>query len=210
MANPRNQKNKNALNLFLRNYFPALIAAALVLFLGLAYFFFLGPKFSAAQASIRANLDSEQRLYLNSLKKLASYRSIEELYRKIDAKDLQRFNGVLPDNYVPERLFGEIEEMVAQGGWLIGSLTISAPGEDRAGDTVEGEVAAPDLVSAGQNLGLYNINLSIASIDYAGLKKLLKIFENNLRLFDVTTVNFSPGDDSAEIVLSTYYYKIAP
>ncbi|MFA5154956.1 MAG: hypothetical protein WC453_00830 [Patescibacteria group bacterium] len=196
MANVRNQKNKNALNLFLREYAPALMAAVLVVCLLLSYILLLAPKFAAAKAGIRANLESEQKLYLNSLRKLAVYRAIDQVYQQINPNDLQRFNGVLPDDYVPERLFGEVEEMAAQGGWLISSLTISEPKADET---------PPGVVRPG--LGRYNLELSIASIDYSGLKKLLKIFENNLRLFDVTEVNFSPSEATADIILTTYYYQ---
>jgi len=205
----RNQKNQNNLNNFLNRYFNALIAAALVLFLVLAYFLFLGPKFSATQATIQANSDQERNLYASSLKKLAGYKAMNEIYKKISPGDLQRFNSVLPDNYVPERLFGEIEEMVSQGGWLVSSLKIS-PVEDAPAVLAEDGVPVKSIGPTNKNLGRYNLELSVTALDYSGLKNLLKILESNLRLFDVMNVDYSPGESRARILLTTYYYKAAP
>ena len=198
------QKSKNALNLFLNEYFQAIIAAALILFLVLAYFIFLGPRYSTAENTIQNNIENEQNLYKNNLKKLESYRAISEIYKKMDLSDLRRFNSVLPDDYAPERLYGEIEEVVAQGGWSVSNLVIKKPGEATA------SAATSTLVTVGENIGHYDLELTVGSIDYAGLKNLLRIMETNLRLFDVTNVSFSPSDSSAKLTLTTYYYKRTP
>ena len=198
------QKSKNALNLFLNEYFQAIIAAALILFLVLAYFIFLGPRYSTAENTIQNNIENEQNLYTNNLKKLESYRAISEIYKKMDLSDLRRFNSVLPDDYAPERLYGEIEEVVAQGGWSVSNLVIKKPGEATA------SAATSTLVTVGENIGHYDLELTVGSIDYAGLKNLLRIMETNLRLFDVTNVSFSPSDSSAKLTLTTYYYKRTP
>lgn len=209
----RNQKNQNNLNNFLNQYFNVLVAAALLVFLGLAYLLFLGPKFTATQIIIQANNDQERNLYASSLKKLASFKAMNEIYKKINASDLRRFNSVLPDNYVSERLFGEIEEMVSQGGWILSSLKISQPEEAVAGaaeEAVAGTTPVKPAALADKKLGRYNLELSVTAINYLGLKKMLRMFENNLRLLDVTSVSYSPSESKALIILSTYYYKTAP
>ncbi len=208
MANNRRQKSKNALNIFLNEYFRAIIAASLLLFLALAYFIVLEPKFAATQDAIRANLDSERGLYLSSLKKKASYQAINAVYQKINPSDMQRFNGVLPDDYVPERLFGEIEEMVTQGGWLVKEFKIIPP-EDNTNKAAGAANAfgTATTTPSDPRLGQYHLQLTVAAIDYPGFKNLLRIFENNLRLFDITRVNFSPSSATAQLDLSTYYYQ---
>lgn len=204
----RNKKNQNTLNLFLDNYFNALMAGALILFLVLAYLVFLGPKFRAVKAAIQANIKEQENLYAEQQKKLANLQSIVELYKKISQADLQKFNGVLPDIYVRERLFGELEEIIGRGGWMITGVKIIRPEEDaKPAPLAEAGAAVPGPATPNKKVGSINLELSVGAIDYAGFKNLLRILENNLRLFDVTDVNFSPADNTATIILTTYYYQ---
>ena len=49
---------------------------------------------------IQSNLQQQQTLFNNQQKKLSTLKTISDLYNKIPSSDLQKFNGVLPDNYV--------------------------------------------------------------------------------------------------------------
>ncbi|MFA5000442.1 MAG: hypothetical protein WC545_03730 [Patescibacteria group bacterium] len=205
---PRNSKNQNALNAFLNEYFNAILAVILILFLAAAYFLFLGPKFQATKAAIERNMEEQQLLYENQQKKLNNLKSILELYKKINSGDLQRFNSVLPDEYVPEKLFGELEEVIGRAGWLLTNVRIGDPGP--AYKPLSGGEA--DLAAAfkDKKITSLELELSIGAVDYAGLKRLLRLLENNLRLFDIIRVDFSPSTESAAIVIRTYYYKTTP
>lgn len=204
----RNQKNQNILNIFLNTYFNVLVSGALILFLTVAYFLFLGPKFRATQVAIQQNIEEQQLLYENQQKKLANLQSVLELYKKISVTDLQRFNSVLPGDYTPERLFGEVEEIIGQGGWILGRMEI-----DRSSETaIPLSVGREDgpLLFKDKRIASLQLTLEVATIDYPGLKRLLRILENNLRLFDIISVDFSPSSGSATISLTTYYYQAAP
>lgn len=209
----RNNHNNNDLNLFLNEYFSVLLAIILIVFLAGAYFFILGPKFSLTQDTVRSSLETEQKLYETSQKKLASVKAIGDIYKKINPNDLQKFNSVLPGNYVQERLFGELEEVVGRGGWLISSISIDLPDGKKAAPAAVDEdgnpIAAAPVKAEDKKLGKINLEMTINAIDYPGLKNLLKILESNLRLFDVTAVDFSSGSNSAKLVLTTYYYRTA-
>ena len=203
MAN-RPPKNQNSLNLFLNNYFNALLAAALVIFLTLAAFVLIIPKFQVIQEEVQAKINEEQNFYASSERKLISLQAIGLIYSKISPADLQRFNSVLPDPYAKEKLFGELEETVGTGGWRLDSITINS--EDvsaRATATATGTLAElndPHLQAVG-------VDLTISAIDYAGLKSLLKLLENNLRLIDITSISFSPEDMTVNLKVVTYYYQ---
>jgi hypothetical protein len=198
----RNLKNQNSLNLFLNNYFNALLAGVLILFFILADAFLIIPKFVATQEAVQTKINEEQNLYSASQRKLASLRAVGDIYSKINPADLQKFNGVLPDSYVRERLFGELEETVAQGGWLVNNITLSAGSAATAASATStlAQINDPALQAV-------NVELSIATIDYSGLKSLLRLLENNLRLLDITSVKFSPGASTVDLTLTTYYYQ---
>ena len=203
------EKKQNNLNLFLNDYFSIILALALILFLALAYLVFLGPKFSATQKAISANTEEKRILYEVTQKKLVSLKAVFEIYQKVNPADLQKFNSVLPDSYTRERLFGELEEIIGQGGWLLSSISISP--EEKGAKTVvspsggDGKSVSPVLKNS--RVGVINIQLEISAIDYPGFKELLRLLETNLRLFDVTSVNFSPSENSATVIMTTYYYQ---
>lgn len=205
MAMPiKNTKNQNATNIFLNDYFNIIIAFVVILILLIAYFAVIRPKYTETLDAIKINLEQQQRLYNSQQIKLNNLKAVADLYKKIPAADLKKFNSVLPDNYIKERLFGELEEIITQNGFILLSVNISDNQED--GQAAEND-KKDTLSSVPENIGVINLELSVTAINYAGFKNLLRTLENNLRLFDVTNVSFSPGDNSASFVLSTYYYK---
>ncbi len=195
----RGQKNQNAMNLFLNSYFNIIMVLVVIIVLALAYFIVLQPKYDATMTAISSNIEQQQKLYLDQQKKLDNLKTVSDLYKKIPLADLKKFNGVLPDNYVRERLFGELEEIVTQNGFILNSVSISQ--EVKKAPTDEGAAVVSNKI------GKINIQLSLSAIDYTGFKNLLRLLENNLRLFDITNVSFSPGGNTAELTLTTYYYN---
>jgi len=191
----RSQKNQNSLNLFLNNYFSIIMVAIVIVVLAFAYFILLRPKFNQTKFAIQDNMEQQQRLYREQQKKLANLQAVSALYKKINLADLNKFNSILPNDYIKEKLFGELEEMINKHGFIVSSISI---------DPKIDEVTIP---GRSPQLGLVNIQFSVKTIDYTGFKNLLKVLENNQRLFDVKQVDFSPSGSSASILMSTYFYK---
>ena len=194
----RDQKNQNSLNLFLNNYFNLILVFVLALILLGAYLAFIKPKYQETKLLIQNNLEQQQRLYTEQVKKLNSLKVISDLYEKIPIADLDKFNEVLPDDYVKEALFGELEEIITQNGFVVNSISLSD-----SGLSIENEEEA----NSKEKVGSLSISLSLSAINYNNLKNLLRLLESNLRLFDVTEINFDPGGNGVELILSTYYYK---
>jgi len=205
-------KTQSTLNRWLNHYFSVVTALTLIVFLVLGYIFVIWPKMIETEEAIRFNLEQQQNIYAVSRTKLANLNALSSLYQKISPTDLQKFNAVLPDNYPPEKLFGELEEIIGRGGWLLDNVTLNVEESDAlaAAPPVDATItdAPPVLIgSAHENIGRISINLSVSSIDYVGFKNLTRMLETNMRLFDITNLDFSPGENQAIIVLTTYYYK---
>lgn len=217
MAAPiKDNKNQNAINLFLNEYFNIITLVVVIFALILSYFIVIRPKYVETIDLIKVNLEQQQKLYKSQQIKLNNLKMVADLYKKIPAADLKKFNSVLPNNYIKERLFGELEEIITQNGFILSSVQIMEDKEENkqaqpapAVENEDGTVtpAAPTPVTPVSNIGTINLQVNITAIDYAGLKNLLRTLENNLRLFDVTKVSFSPNGNSATLMLSTYYYK---
>lgn len=163
-----------------------------------SYFLILRPKYDSTMTAISLNYEQQQRLYVNQQKKLNNLKIITDLYNKISVADLKKFDGVLPDSYVKERLFGEIDEIITTNGFILNSISI---------DKSEPAAPAEGVAAASVKTGTLNIQLAISAIDYSGFKNLLKLLETNLRLFDITQLSFSPSGNSANLTLTTYYYN---
>lgn len=204
-------KTQNKLNRWLNKYFALIIVAVLIIFLLLAYWLVLAPKINQTKEIIQRNLEQQQNLYLISKRKLTNLQALEEMYKKINPADLQKFNAVLPDSYPPEKLFGEIAEIVSRGGWLISEISLEVESEilddgSPRDDKDAEEMAARQIT----NIERINIKVGVDNLDYAGFKRLLNMLETNLRLLDVSELEFFPSDRQAIFVLTTYYYKKLP
>lgn len=197
----RDQKNQNSLNLFLNNYFNVILVFVLALILMAAYLIVIKPKYTETMLLIQGNLEQQQRLYAEQQKKLNNLQVIASLYDKIPVSDLQKFNEVLPDNYIKERLFGELEEIITQNGFVVNSIALIKS------DEADVSGAGTETMLNGTKVGVVNLTISLSAVNYGGLKNLLRLLENNLRLFDITQVNFSPSGNAVELTISTYYYK---
>ncbi len=193
----RDPKEKNSLNLFLNDYFNIFIVVVVLIVLTVAYFLIIKPKYDLTMAAITVNIEQQQKLYSEQVKKLNNLKTISSLYEKISPADLKKFNGVLPDQYVKESLFGELEEIVSQNGFILTSVSINKE-EPTGGE--DGSIKSAKV-------GSLNMQLAISTIDYSGFKNLLRLIESNLRLFDITNLSFSPAANTANLTLTTYYYN---
>jgi len=199
-----NQKNQDSVNSFLKNYFNVVLAIILVIFLVIVYFMVLGPKYLSTLSTIKDEVNQKQLLYNSQKKKLADLQAVTGLYKKINPADLKKFNSVLSDQYVKESLFGEIEDIVLQNGFMISKIGITTPEEESANGN---SAPATSTLALSPKLGEIDIEISLTAINYSGFKNLIKIFETNLRLMDISRVSFSAADNTADITLRTYYYK---
>lgn len=202
MDNKALQNSKNATNIFLNKYFNLILSLVVVLGLIFVYFLFIGPKFSTTRQVIQDNIANQKVLYSQQKKKQNTLKAIAKTYSEIPGSDLQKFNTVLPSAYPQETLFGEFEEIISKGGWILSSVKLVS--DDEGGDSSSLKKFAEMTGSDDPRVKSINVALQIQAIDYAGLKTLLKMMEGNLRLFDVVEINFT--GESAEIILNTYYY----
>ncbi|MDI3496496.1 MAG: hypothetical protein PWQ35_517 [Patescibacteria group bacterium] len=200
-------QQKNNVSIFLNEYFNAIIIVVMIFIFALSYFIFLGPKLNSTKLAISDNIATQKKLYAEQEKKLEELKVIKSVYDNILPSDLHKFNQVLPSSFIKESLYGELEEIVYKQGFILGSVTIEETIED------EGSTPADDLPLMGgtaalnPNIGKVTFNVQIDTIDYRGLKSLLKSLEASARLFDIDTVSFNLGESTADLKIITYYYK---
>jgi hypothetical protein len=171
-----------------------------------SYIFIIKPKFESTLVAIKASIDQQESFYKNQKQKLVDSQAAVVLYRKIGTDNIDKINEILPDEYAKERLFGELEDILSQKGFMLNSLQLSKEGEDEDEPLVprnQGLMAMP----VSPNVGTIRAELSLSSIDYVGLKNLLPLLEKHLQLIDVEELNFDPAEKTAQLIIYTYYFK---
>lgn len=200
-------KKQNEINRQLNRYFGLVIVVLLLVFLAAAYALVLWPKINQTREIIQSNLEQQQNIYRLGKQRLVNLRALNDIYSNVNSANLQKFNMVLPSQYPPEKLFGELEEIARRGGWLIDSIIVESDASDPVATDTNDPAVTGTANQNQQNLGKINIELGVSTIDYAGLKNFIKILETNLRIFDIQEIDFSPSDNEVKLKLVTYYYK---
>lgn len=200
-----NLAKKNSINNFLNTYFNLFVVIFVSILLVMSYFLILKPKVEKTTTAISENITSHQKILQAEKTKLASLEASVAVYNNIDKIDLERVNRILPNDYDKELLYGEIEEIISKNGFMLTSITLNKEGEESKVATA-GNGSKEAVVKVSDKIGIVNLSLNLASVDYAGLKSLLNILENSLRIFDVKSLGLN-GSTSASLELTTYYYK---
>jgi hypothetical protein len=197
------QKNKR--NTLLNRYFDLGVIVLAIFLLLLAYILILRPKADEVVLSAQETISSQQRLFQAEQARLDRLTAAIEAYNQINPVDIERVNNILPSDYDKEALFGEVEELINNQGFILTSLVIKKD-TDQVEDVSATEEEAPILPEVSENIGTISLQLEIAAIDYAGLKNLLISLEKNLKFLEVANISLS-DDYAASLTLVTYYYK---
>lgn len=195
--------------LYYIDQFNSLISLVLfILILVFGYFLLLAPMYQDASNKIEAAKQSRQKALIEKNKTLSLLSGIFESYKKIDPLHKEKIDKILPsdDGFVP--IFPQLEYIIAKNGFIInkieGSKIEVKPSQPAGESQPSNDKNDPD---ASGHLGNYVLKLSISNIDYLGIKRLLGILENNIRLMDVKNLNFNPSQNKADLEIVAYYWK---
>jgi Tfp pilus assembly protein PilO len=194
------KKTKQQINNLLNKYFKWVILLVVVFILITGYFWVVKPKYEETMASLEERLDLEKQEYLSKKKKMQKIEKLAMTYNEINDRKIKRVNHLLPTDYSYESLFTEINALVSNNGMLLTDIGIKES-EAKDSDEKGAEKDLPNLIK------ITEIEVEVMGVNYSGLKNLLSDFENNLRLLDITGVNFDPGSSSVSLVMQTYSFN---
>lgn len=239
--NKNGQEKLTKLSIFLNRYYRYIIIILSLLILIPAFFFWLRPKYletislSAQQLPLREKRLVELKNYYQQLDKLASSLTTFEQEKK---QEIDKLTKILPQQPEIANLFAELEALIKASGFTLKtvSFTESPVSQQKSNNDTSLSNTTNDLPiinentelnegeqlgltndynqeNIGQNIGVVDINISIEGGGYLAFKALLTNIENNLRLMDVTTINFGDinvdevkGEKASYVLtLRTYY-----
>jgi hypothetical protein len=206
-------KDKKIILFFLENIVVTiLLIIAIVLSIGMYYFIY--PKYQEIKAIPEINSKEQEILIQDRKNELAKINAIEKKYQDLPADDLDKINFILPDQPDTAQLFGYLNRITTRNGFVLPSITIEvnngyidngiplaavnqANGQSKSG-------AEHDL--AMNNIGTILINIKVSGVNYIGLKSFLGQIEKDLRLFDVTNIEYAL-DNELSLQMQTYFFK---
>lgn len=209
MASPRPSKKNSNINSILNDNFGYISIVLVIILLGVSYLFFIKPKFDNTLALIKSNIEQQEQFYQNQKQKLADLKAAADFYKQLKPEDISRVENLLPDEYAKEKLFGELDDILARQGVLLSNITLYKSGEVREGGD-KPMISGNDSISnplGSKHIGTIRAELSLSAVDYSALKKVLPILEDNLQLMDVESLEFNPDSKSLHLVINTYYYR---
>lgn len=191
----------------LADYFKWVVAALTIALLAAGYFFLLAPKYKQIVEGLKLASEKQEEEYYEGERYLAQLNKLNTAYKNISPEDLKKIENLLPDKAGLEDLLVQAEAIASLNGMTLTSLEIGA---DENGIAAEKPAAGGEAKAGNKpasNIAQVGLNMSLVGVDYVGLKNVLKTIENNLRIMDVTGLEFSPAENTVSLKILTYYLK---
>jgi hypothetical protein len=167
-----------------------------------AFFVFTKPMYDDIGA-LRTQIASYNEALDNS-KTLENERDVlTNKYNAIDPSNLTKIQTLLPDSIDNIRLILEIGQIAAPYGMVLKDVQYNATNPtDAAAATAPGGVvgagAATAAASPDQNYGVWDLSFSTTGT-YNNFINFTKDLESNLRIVDISSVQFSADDTSGAV-----------
>ena len=182
----KEKKQKQPSALWMR-YYRSLVLFIFLAVIIIGWFVVLGPMFNEYRninvAAKKAEFDQYRQV-------LDRFQGILTEWEAVSAVDKERLNYFLPEgNDIPE-LITMLEDMAQQSGFVVTVASFS-------------QVEQPIIDRT--NVYPLILSLSLEGGDYNSLKTLIDKIETNLRLLDISSLNFQAGTGSYIMNINTYY-----
>jgi len=127
---------------------------------------------------------------LDNSKALESERDkLTQKYNSFNPEDLSRLQKLLPDNVDNIRLILEIEKIASPYGMVLKDVKYDAMSDSAAVSQTGGVIQGGES-SSHKNYGIWNLEFSTQGT-YNNFINFIKDLENNLRIVDISSIQFS-------------------
>ncbi|OGY47418.1 MAG: hypothetical protein A3J65_00100 [Candidatus Buchananbacteria bacterium RIFCSPHIGHO2_02_FULL_45_11b] len=203
MAKPLSQPTKEKIDLkvLFSRFYLTITAVLIAVILASGGYFFLWPKYQ----EVRANSSRVYEALLKEEAKRADYeKTLKDLiagYKKINKQEINKLKILLPAGKDFSGLFAQLQGLAEENNFLLSGLTISELPDAAAAAAEQKKPAS----SAVKKLSISVNLMGGKTTGYENLKSFLSSLEQNLRLFDVEAVYFTPQSSKYSLTLLTYY-----
>ncbi|MDD5342617.1 MAG: type 4a pilus biogenesis protein PilO [Patescibacteria group bacterium] len=220
------QLRKTFLYLVFKNH-KAISVLLVVIVFGVGGFSFLYPKYQSIQNQGLLDFGNKQKQLDERQTYLAKLEKMVETFDSINSKDVEALKELLPSSQEIPELFVMVDQFGQDLGLKVTRIAITdqgsavSSGSETAAETTEKKSILQSIAATANpneqvgitesvkpavigSLGLV-IGLETKDISYSKYKELLKAIEENIRIFDLNSVDYDPGTDSLTLNITTYY-----
>jgi len=195
---------KNIIILFFVEYFKLIVILIMLTVLTVSFFTLLKPRYNKIIEKIQVISAEKSEEYERRKKYLERLREANNVYNSISREDLEKIEFMLPAKKEHEELISQIEDIVAKQNLILISLDITEYGGDDKNQPAA--QPAPEKTTD-KEIGKIKVNMEVSAVNYFGMKNLLSVLENNLRILDITNISFAPDQEVLVIEMLTYFKK---
>ncbi len=169
------------------------------------FFLFSDPLYKSIK-----DLKVQQATYdeaLNNSKALENERDkLTAKYSTISPENLDKIKKFLPDGVDNIRLILEIEKIAAPYGMTLKDIQYNAAQkeEKEGASTISNEVNGRDQAAAANHFGSWDLGFSTTGT-YSNFLNFMRDLESNLRIVDISAIQFSSASSSSGTSLSEVY-----
>lgn len=167
--------------------------------ISITVFFLFSNPFYKDVIKFNAQLESYNKALDNSKALTAERDKLTQKKSSMNPADLAKLQKFLPDNVDNIRLILEIEQVAKPYNMFLKDVKYSATTEDTTKNTTGGNVA---VVKGGRNVqstlkdyGIWDLEFSTTG-SYANFISFMKDLEKNLRIVDISSIQFSSSETS--------------
>ncbi|MDD2807449.1 MAG: hypothetical protein PHW95_02950 [Patescibacteria group bacterium] len=187
----------NLLNLALAKYYKIGTAAIIVSLVLSSFFLVLKPKYEEVGVGGQYNLDTLKSELAKRQKYLSDIEALTNNYRNIGQGEVARLHEVLPPAKDVAGLFVQFQSLAEKNNLLLAGVNINE---------------VPEVIKIGSGKSINKLSITVNLVgnnngSYSEIKNFLASLEDNIRLFDVSAVYFSPGSPNYSVSMFTYYTK---
>lgn len=135
--------------------------------------------------NLRKEIKAQKQAFIEKQELVSKIESLKEVY-EMHGEELKKINYILPSGEDVPNLIIQLEALALEGGLVLEDIGFSVYSEESATKT-RGAAQEEKIVKDYQAL---LINLKLIG-GYSAFKNFLKAVEENIRLMDIISVNFS-------------------
>lgn len=203
---PKKERRKNeilsAIDSFLLENFKLALFLLIVLILLLGYFFILNPKYNKIKKNVAVSNEEMTNIFENLNYYLKGLNLYIDQYKKINPELTEKISKVLPVGSKKEEMYILINQIAQNENVFLMSIDImdkESTNKNKKDDQSTSKVPS--------ELGVITVEAGFMGVSYQQLNNLLGALEKSLRIIDVRSVIFDPGNQSLSLKLDTYYLK---
>ncbi|MCE9549092.1 hypothetical protein K8Q98_01700 [Candidatus Nomurabacteria bacterium] len=184
-----------------------LITSVILIGLGIAGFLMFTQPFYHEISELKGQAAAYDEA-LNNSKALENERDkLTKKYNAIDATNLDKLAKLLPDNVDNIRLILEIEKVAAPYGMILRDVKYNPVNESSMQNT-SSTVAQTGITSSRESpdYGSWDLEFSTEG-NYEDFNNFIKALESNLRIVDISSIDFSSRSGSGINLSSSEIYK---